>query len=181
MLSHRVQLHDELKRKATSHDGEGIPAILKTSSVVRDVDPITGTVTLEDGSSFSGDLVLGADGVSVCKHHFTTTGKAMTNSRAQSVTRKIVVGPEIVPFGSGKSAFRFLIPMQQIRENPITRRLSEREGYMTMWMGDDRRLIMYPCSNNTMMNFVGIHPSELSASKGEGRNVHNAHFHGTTC
>ena len=32
-----------------------------------------------------------------------------------------------------------------------------------MWMGDDRRLIMYPCSNNTFMNFVAIHPSELSA------------------
>ena len=76
MLSHRVQLHDELKRKATSPGGEGIPAVLKTSSVVRDVDPLSGTVTLEDGSSFSGDLVLGADGVSVCKHKLTTTGKA---------------------------------------------------------------------------------------------------------
>jgi hypothetical protein len=80
-----------------------------------------------------------------------------------------VVGPEIVPFGSGKSAFRFLIPVQQIRKNPATTKLSEREGYMTMWMGDDRRLVMYPCSDNTMMNFVGIHPSELSASKGEGK------------
>jgi hypothetical protein len=40
---------------------------------------------------------------------------------------------------------------------------------MTMWMGDDRRLVMYPCSDNTMMNFVAIHPSELSASKGEGK------------
>ena len=38
-----------------------------------------------------------------------------------------------------------------------------------MWMGDDRRLVMYPCSDNTMMNFVGIHPSDLSASKGEGK------------
>ena len=42
---------------------------------------------------------------------------------------------------------------------------------MTMWMGDDRRLVMYPCSDNTMMNFVGIHPSDLSASKGEGEVV----------
>ena len=39
--------------------------MLKTSSVVTAVDPNTATVTLEDGSSFSGDLVLGADGVSV--------------------------------------------------------------------------------------------------------------------
>jgi hypothetical protein len=55
-----------------------------------------------------------------------------------------------------------------VRENLITEALGKREGIMTMWMGNDRRLVMYPCSDNTMMNFVGIHPSELSASKGEG-------------
>lgn len=80
-----------------------------------------------------------------------------------------MAGPDIKPFGSGKSAFRFMIPIQQIQENPVTEKLTTREGYMTMWMGDDRRMVMYPCSNNTMMNFVGIHPSELSASKGEGK------------
>lgn len=80
-----------------------------------------------------------------------------------------MAGPDIKPFGSGKSAFRFMIPIQQIQENPMTEKLTTREGYMTMWMGDDRRMVMYPCSNNTMMNFVGIHPSELSASKGEGK------------
>jgi 2-polyprenyl-6-methoxyphenol hydroxylase-like FAD-dependent oxidoreductase len=65
MLSHRVQLHEELKRLATSPEGSGTPAVLKTSCIVTAVDPDTATVTLEDGSSFSGDLVLGADGVSV--------------------------------------------------------------------------------------------------------------------
>ena len=84
------------------------------------------------------------------------------------MTRKIVAGPEINPFGSGKSAFRFMIPIEQIRQNPATEQLAGRQGYMTMWMDEDRRLIMYPCNDNTIMNFVGIHPSELSASKGEG-------------
>lgn len=44
-----------------------------------------------------------------------------------------------------------------------------------MWMGDDRRLIMYPCSNNTFMNFVAIHPSNISAgsNKGAGRSSLN--------
>lgn len=65
MLSHRVQLHEDLKRQATSPEGKGPPAVLKTGSIVASVDPDTATVTLEDGSSFSGDLVLGADGVSV--------------------------------------------------------------------------------------------------------------------
>lgn len=65
MLSHRVRLHEELKRLATSPGGEGTPATLRTSSRVAAVDVDTATVTLEDGTSFSGDLVLGADGVSV--------------------------------------------------------------------------------------------------------------------
>jgi 2-polyprenyl-6-methoxyphenol hydroxylase-like FAD-dependent oxidoreductase len=77
MLSHRVQLHEELKRKALCPEADGIPAVLKTSSIVADVDPDTATVTLEDGSSFSGDVVLGADGVSVMNtlsHHSSRQG-----------------------------------------------------------------------------------------------------------
>ncbi|KAJ4120091.1 hypothetical protein NW768_010374 [Fusarium equiseti] len=149
MLSHRVRLHEELKRLATTSEGPGTPAVLKTSSPVVDVDPSTATVKFQDGTSISGDLVLGADGVS-------------------SITREIVAGPDIKPFGSGKSAFRFLVPHDVIRKNETTKVFTERTGFMTMWMGDDRRLIMYPCSNNTFMNFVAIHPSELSAGANKG-------------
>lgn len=39
---------------------------------------------------------------------------------------------------------------------------------MNMWIGGNKRIIMYPCNNNTIMNFVAIHPSEESSSKGEG-------------
>ncbi|EKJ74975.1 hypothetical protein NXS19_008499 [Fusarium pseudograminearum] len=149
VLSHRVRLHEELKRLATSTEGKGAPAILKTSSPVVDVDPSTATVKFEDGTTASGDLVLGADGVS-------------------SITRNIVTGTDIKPFGSGKSAFRFLIPHDVIRNNEATKVFTERTGFMTMWMGDDRRLIMYPCSNNTFMNFVAIHPSNISAGANKG-------------
>ncbi|KAF4962159.1 hypothetical protein FSARC_9733 [Fusarium sarcochroum] len=149
MLSHRVRLHEDLKRLATSSEGSGTPAILKTSSPVVDVDPDTATVKFEDGTSVSGDLVIGADGVS-------------------SIAREIVAGPDIKPFGSGKSAFRFMVPIDIIRSNEATKSFGDREGYMTMWMGDDRRLIMYPCSDNTVMNFVAIHPSSLSAGVNKG-------------
>lgn len=79
-----------------------------------------------------------------------------------------MVGDEIKPFDSGKSAFRFMIPRQQILDNSVTQKLANREGYMTMWIGNDRRIIMYPCSNNTLMNCVAIHARSLSASKGVG-------------
>jgi hypothetical protein len=60
-----------------------------------------------------------------------------------------------------------MVPCADILSNETTRALVH-EGQMTLWMGDDRRLVMYPCSDNKVMNFVGIHPSELSISTKEG-------------
>jgi salicylate hydroxylase len=61
-MSHRVALHGALKAAVASVGPEGI---LKTSSRVTHVDPDAATVTLDNGSVFSGDLILGADGVRV--------------------------------------------------------------------------------------------------------------------
>lgn len=143
VLSHRVSLHNELKRVATSAAGTGAPATLKVASRVASVDPETATVILEDGTTYTGDLVLGADGVS-------------------SVTRTCIAGDTVRPFGSGSSAFRFLIPRQTVLDCPSTAHLAtrpQRDGVMTLWYGRDRRLVMYPCVNNTMLNFVALHPS----------------------
>ncbi|KAI5460930.1 hypothetical protein BGZ63DRAFT_357761 [Mariannaea sp. PMI_226] len=148
MLSHRIQLHEALKEHAVDTNGVGLPVVLRKLQKVTHVDPETATIILEDGTTVTGDLILGADGVS-------------------SVTRKAVVGDDIKPFSSGKSAFRFMVPCADILSNETTRKLVH-EGQMTMWMGDDRRLVMYPCSDNKVMNFVGIHPCELSTSEWDG-------------
>jgi hypothetical protein len=63
-----VRLHRELKRAATSSEGPGTPAELRTSSRVVNVDTSTATVFLEDGGQLQGDLVIGADGVHVSDH-----------------------------------------------------------------------------------------------------------------
>ncbi|KJR86272.1 salicylate hydroxylase [Sporothrix schenckii 1099-18] len=155
VLSHRVSLHNELKRVATAEAGDGPPAVLKVGSRVVSVDPETATVTLEDGTTVSGDLVLGADGVS-------------------SVTRSCIGGDTIKPFPSGGSAFRFLVPRQKVLDNPSTAHLGarpERDGYMTMWYGRDRRLVMYPCVNNTVLNFVGLHPSALTSTDSNSKST----------
>ena len=64
-MCHRIQLHHELKRMATSLEGEEKPAILTSSSRVVEVDTEKTTLTLDDGSVFKADLIVGADGVSV--------------------------------------------------------------------------------------------------------------------
>lgn len=63
-----------------------------------------------------------------------------------------------------------MIPHSKYLNDETTKPFAERAGTMTMWVGDDRRIIMYPCSNNTVMNFVAIHPSNITsgANKGSG-------------
>ncbi|KAM0558078.1 hypothetical protein ACHAPJ_005245 [Fusarium lateritium] len=142
-LVHRVRLHQELKRAATSPAGPGTPAELKTSSRVIDVDTSTATVFLEDGGQIQGDLVIGADGV-------------------HSRSREKVVGKDVKAYSSGKNAFRFLVPRQAALDDPETAQFAQTNGQLIIWYGADRRVVMYPCDDNKMFNFVCIHPREES-------------------
>lgn len=60
LLVHRVHLHDRLKRIAISKG-----AVLKNSAKVLSADASAGTITLEDGTTVSADVVIGADGIYV--------------------------------------------------------------------------------------------------------------------
>lgn len=147
-LCHRVNLHDQLKRLATSTDQPGPPAKLHKSSKVVSVDPERGTITLEDGKTVEADLVIGADGI-------------------YSITRRYIKDAKL--FGSGKAAFRFLIPRKVALEDPVTQPLVERQSALQIWYGSDRRVVVYPCNDNELLNFVCIHPdTESHATKSDG-------------
>jgi 2-polyprenyl-6-methoxyphenol hydroxylase-like FAD-dependent oxidoreductase len=143
LLAHRVHLHDALKNAAITPNGTGLPAQLFTSSRVASVDAETATVTLESGMIVQGDFILGADGV-------------------HSVTRRAVSGRDIKPHGSGKSAFRFLISRQAAQEDPVTAKFVQAPGELIIWYGADRRVVVYPTTNNQLLNFVCIHPEAES-------------------
>lgn len=138
-----MQLHENLKVLATSPDKPGIPVALHLDTGVKDVDPHSASVTLGNGKVIMGDLVLGADGV-------------------HSVCRQKVEGGNVKPFGSGKSAFRFLIERKAAAEDPGTKHFVENTGELIIWYGTDRRVVMYPTSNNRLLNFVCIHPESES-------------------
>lgn len=144
-LVHRGNLHERLKKLATSKKGVGIPAQLHTSSKVMNVDTAQGLVTLTNGETVAGDVIIGADGI-------------------YSVTRKYIKDAKL--FSSGKAAFRFLIPRNVAESDPITAPLVEHHNTLRLWFGDDRRIVMYPCNNNELLNFVCIHPdTESHATK----------------
>lgn len=46
----------------------------------------------------------------------------------------------------------------------------ERGNTLVIWYGADRRIVMYPCNDNKLLNFNCIHPeseSHATASDGE--------------
>ncbi|KAH6684675.1 hypothetical protein B0J14DRAFT_573368 [Halenospora varia] len=149
LLAHRIELHNKLKTAATNPKESGSVQLITSSKVVN-IDPVSATVALEDGTKIKGDLVIGADGV-------------------HSVARTVVAGDGYKPFGSGKSAFRFLVPRQLALEDPVTKPFAETQGNLLIWYGNDRRVVMYPTSDNSILNFVCIHPeAETSDDSGEG-------------
>ena len=140
-LIHRVDLHNALKAIATGSDGKGTAAILHLRSKVASVNPEIPTLTLDDGTTHTGDLIVAADGI-------------------HSKIRNASVKDRGLPEPSGSSAFRFLIPVETVRSDPKTAHFVEKTGELRLLYGTDRRIVIYPCRNNTLLNFVAMHPDE---------------------
>lgn len=142
LLIHRAHLHEALKAKAQA-SGKGQPAVLHTQCKVAGIDPHAATLTLEDGRIVQGNVVIGADGV-------------------HSVTRRQVPGGDVTIFSFGKNAFRFMVSRKEVLDDPETADMFRVHGTMDLWNSDDSRIIIYPCVNNEVLNFVCIHPDTLT-------------------
>ncbi|GAM87653.1 hypothetical protein ANO11243_056800 [Dothideomycetidae sp. 11243] len=153
LLVHRAHLHTALREATTGKTGKGTPCELRLGSRVMSVNAAEAEVKLLNGDCVKGDVLLGADGVhSVCRGSLPT-------------------GDSIRPYDGGSSAFRWLVPTQDILDDPVTAPLVDSvSGTLTMNMAEDRRIVYYPCNNNTLMNFLLIHPSELTRVEGAGWN-----------
>ncbi|KAL1983996.1 hypothetical protein VTN96DRAFT_9681 [Rasamsonia emersonii] len=104
-------------------------------------------LTVESPSSSGAkDLIVAADGVH-SRFAYKVTGFDSPAAR------------------TGQAAFRFLIPTKTLLEDEQTRLLFEDSTVrLTLAVGEDRRLVWYPCRGNEIQNFVAVHPDT-----GEGR------------
>ncbi|KAL2859607.1 putative salicylate hydroxylase [Aspergillus pseudodeflectus] len=136
-FAHRVDLHSELQRLATA-SGRGSPVEILLRSEVVDYAADQGSVTLSDGSVHRADLIIAADGV-----HTTAIHQ--------------VIGRAVHAVSTGSAAFRFLIPSDVLREDSEIAPLLEDGALRVLVAEDRRRLVWYPCADNTVQNFVGIH------------------------
>ena len=149
-LSHRVDLHHELRRLATDESGEvpGQAAALHCNIVVKHIDTESGKVELEDGRTFRSDIVIGAD------------GNASTSRR--------FVDPSARLKSFDKSCYRFLVERQRLLDDPETRMLVEEDGYFADVTGPDRKFVIYPCRENKYVNFACFSPDEIEGT-GNGK------------
>ncbi|KAJ5813245.1 hypothetical protein N7447_010268 [Penicillium robsamsonii] len=141
LLTHRVDLHNALR--ATAAKGFNSRSVsVRLSSRVKSVDAERGVVTLEDGNTFTGDLIIGADGI----HSRTVSSITGQESRKES---------------TGQNCFRFLIPVSKAQDNKLAASILKRTGLdgLHAFTASDRRLVFYPCRQGQLLNVVGIHPA----------------------
>ncbi|KAL2859183.1 FAD/NAD(P)-binding domain-containing protein [Aspergillus pseudodeflectus] len=145
-LAHRVDLHNELQRLARDPEGQGRPVDIRLRSEVVGYDADKGSITLADGSVQYGDLVIGADGV-------------------HSTAIRAVHGHSTHVEPTGWSVFRFLIPTEDLRNDPDIAPTLDKgattvtDGMLTIFTAPEgqRRLVRYPCADNMIQNFVAMY------------------------
>lgn len=141
--SHRVDLHESLKRLATDPDGPGIPAKVHLKSEVISYDPDGPSMTLADGTVVAADLVIAADGI-------------------HSVAVEAILGHSNPPQPANHSncCYRFLISKAELEAHEDTEVFVQPPGNLICRIYADhertRRLVTYPCRDYEVMNFVGI-------------------------
>ncbi|KAJ5974966.1 hypothetical protein N7481_008673 [Penicillium waksmanii] len=139
----RRDLHDTLKKAATSPDREGDPVVVRTASKVVDCDTLKGTVTLESGEVVTGDLIVGADGI-------------------HSAMRKYVLDTEPSALPTGHSAYRLMIPSEVLeKEAPeFCSKINPRDPFTSMMVAQNCRLVMGPGRQGEVYGIVALVPDE---------------------
>ena len=130
---HRVDLHNELLRLATSEDTANTrPITLRLGAQVVDAS-IDGSITLKDGSRHTADLIVAADGL-----HSVLRNKVLTQDTK-------------APSFSGLSAFRFLMDTKKMEADAELARILELRspGYGIIIDAEEkileRHMVWYSC------------------------------------
>ncbi|OQE29848.1 hypothetical protein PENSTE_c002G06657 [Penicillium steckii] len=135
-LIHRVDLHKSLRLKAI----ETAELHLECKIASINIETSRPSVVLDDGRVFHADVLLGADGL---------------HSQARPI-----ISPGASPYPVGTSCLRWLLPVDDLKNNESTKRYVDKRGIFLEWGGKDRRLVAYPCSDNKIMNLCAFMPSE---------------------
>ncbi|KAJ9660811.1 hypothetical protein H2198_002350 [Neophaeococcomyces mojaviensis] len=97
-------------------------------------------VELKDGTTFPGDLVVGADGL-------------------WSRCRESLLGKSDEPLPTGDLAFRIVLTLDQIKDEDLRRIVAEPQ--LHFWIGPNAHVVGYSVRSGTMYNLVLLTPDNL--------------------
>lgn len=133
---HRHDLIVALHKRALE-----LGADVRVNSKVVDIDFESATITLKDGQTLTGDLVVGADGLN-------------------SVTRRKLV-PTDAPEYTGDIAFRVLLDVAKLDPHDEDFKRLSQSPQVTYWLGPSRHAIVYILKGGRQINLVAIAPDDL--------------------
>ena len=130
-LIHRADLIDGLVKAARTN---ATNINIKTSSRVVEYDYNRPAVKTEQGDWCVADLVISAEGIKSC-------------------ARKDINGAPMEPRDTGDVAYRILVPVEPLLEDPTTRELVT-EPWATHWLGPEAHAVGYPLRGGELYNII---------------------------
>ncbi|KAJ6529597.1 hypothetical protein B0H19DRAFT_1192891 [Mycena capillaripes] len=129
IFTRRSRLQAELHRLATRDQPRGQPARIIKGVKITTVDVTRGTIGTESGDTYSGDLIIGADGIN------SAVRAAVLSTDSGPVD--IAAGALAVP--SGLAAYLCTVPFAVVRDDPVLAfQTGEKSGVATFFSSDSR-------------------------------------------
>ncbi len=134
---HRADLHKILVDAVNAMDPQTISLNKRVVDLSQDAN--SATAKFQDGTTATGDVLLGADGIN-------------------SAVRTILFGPENPRF-TGQVAYRFLVPVSDVSEYL-------NHGASVKYSGVGKTLLRYIIRHGTLVNGVGFVPTDSWTNEG---------------
>lgn len=135
---HRADLQRVLARRCREL---GVNIVL--SARVTSIDFSTPSVTTDDGTTYKGDLVVGADGL-------------------WSKCRECFLGRKLDPSPTGDLAYRIILHADQVQD-PELREMIKKPA-VHFWIGQKAHVVAYSIKDGNEYNMVLLVPDDLPAS-----------------
>ncbi|KAI1075772.1 FAD/NAD(P)-binding domain-containing protein [Whalleya microplaca] len=140
---HRANLHRCLLDRALE-----LGAVVQVRSRVTNIecaqDGLTATAILSDGRTVTGDLIVGADGIS-------------------SRLREVLLKKPDPPVPTGDLAYRLLINAKDMLADPELRHFIQ-NPQVNYWMGPDAHAVNYVLRGGELFNMVLLVPDDMPAA-----------------
>ena len=136
-LVHRAEYQQLLYERAVQ-----LGAKVHFSCIVEYVDPASCQLLLADGRCFSGDVIVGADGI-------------------RSKVRDVVVPEKVEPNLTTNCAYRAIVSGADMLDDPETAPLMA-DTNATSWIGPGQHAMAYPIRQGSLYNLVLSHPNRAN-------------------